>query len=76
MSEGTTIQVIIAPSLLEEVTERLARKKYNTLPEDAITCLVSTILDNSSYPIQAKQTGKREIHLTYHIRSFSKPIFD
>jgi len=76
MSDDTTIQVTIAPSLLEEVTERLAQKKYAIPPEEAITYLVSAILDNSPYPIQAKQTGKREIHLTYHIRSFSQPIFE
>ena len=76
MSDDTTIHVTIAPSLLEEVREELARKKYTISPEDAITYLVSSILDNSSYPIRANQIGKREIQLKYHIRSFSQPIFE
>ena len=76
MSDDITIHVTIAPSLLEEVKERLTQKKYTIPPEDAITYLVSSILDNSPYPIQANRIGKREIQLKYHIRSFSQPIFE
>lgn len=76
MSDDITIHVTIAPSLLEEVKEQLAQKKYIIPPEDAITHLVSSILDNSPYPIQANRIGKREIQLVYHIRSFSQPIFE
>ena len=51
ISDDITIYVTIAPSLLEEVKEQLALKKYTIPPEDAITYLVSAIFDNSPYPI-------------------------
>ena len=76
MPHDATIEIIIDPSLLNHFTEQLARKKYRIPPEDAITALVSTVLDNSSYPIRAKQTGRKEIRISYHIRSFSQPIFE
>ena len=76
MPDDTTIHVTIDPSLLEHVREQLARKKYPMPAEDAITSLVSIILDHSPYPIRAKQTGKREVRISYHIRSFAQPIFE
>ncbi len=76
MLDDTTIQVTIDPSLLEEVTEALEKKKYRIPPDEAITSLVSIILDHSPYPISAKKTGTHEVHLSYHIRLFSEPIFE
>jgi len=76
MPDDATIQVAIDPSLLEHVRGQLARKRYSIAPEEAITSLVSIILDHSPYPIRAKQTGKRAARITYHIRSFSQPIFE
>jgi hypothetical protein len=57
MPGDTTIEITIDPSLLEHVTEELARKKYRFQPEEAITFLVSSILDHSPYPIRAKRTA-------------------
>jgi hypothetical protein len=76
MPHDATIDLIIDPSLLDHFTEHLAITKSDIPPDVAITNLVSTILDNSPYPIRTKQTGEREIHITYHIRSFSQPIFE
>jgi hypothetical protein len=76
MPDDTTIQVTIDPSLLEHVREQLALKKYAIPPDEAITSLVSIILDHSPYPLQTKQTGAREVHIAYHIRSFAQPICD
>jgi hypothetical protein len=76
MSNDTMIQVTIDPSLLEHVREQLALKKYPIPPDEAITSLVSIILDYSPYPLRAKQSGAREVHIAYHIRSFAQPIFE
>jgi hypothetical protein len=76
MSDDTAICLTIDSSLLEEVNGKLAGSKYGIPPEDAITHLVASILDNSPYPIQASQIGKRRIQLRYRIRSFSQPIFE
>lgn len=76
MPDDATIQVTIDPSLLEHVREQMAITKYPIPPDEAITTLVSMILDSSPYPIRAQQAGEREIRIKYHIRSFSQPIFD
>lgn len=76
MPDDTTIQVTIDPALLEHVREQLAIKKYPIPPDEAITSLVSIILDRSPYPIRAKKTGKREVRISYLIRPFSQPIFE
>jgi len=76
MPHAAMIEISIDPSLLDHVKEELARTKSKIPPEDAITYVVSSILNNSPYPIGAKQTGKQEIHISYHIRSFSQPLFE
>ena len=76
MSSDSTIDIIVDPSLLDHFTEHLTRAESDIPAEVAITNLVSTILDSSPYSIRAKQTGEREIHISYHIRSFSQPIFE
>ena len=70
-----TIEITINPSLLNHFTQNLSRQKSRIIPEDAITVLLTTILDNSSYPIKAKRTGKREIEISYHLHTFFEPIF-
>ncbi len=54
MPGDTTIEIMIDPSLLEHVTEDLARKKHRFQPEDAITFLVFSILDHLALPHPSK----------------------
>ena len=70
-----TIAITINPSLLDHFRQNLSRKKARIMPEDAITAFITTILNNSNYPIKAKRTGKREIEISYHIHTFFEPIF-
>ncbi len=74
-TQTPTIEITINSSLLNHFTQNLSRQKSSIMPEDAITGLITTILNNSSYPIKAKRTGKKEIEITYKIRIFSEPIF-
>ena len=69
-----TITIEIDPSLIEHVRGRLARTANNTKPEALITALVTSILDNSGYPIAAARTGAQSIRIRYHLRSFAEPI--
>ena len=75
MTDEAVIEIVVDPSLVEHVAQHLARKNRTITPEEAITGLVSTILDNSPYPIRAQRTGEREVRISYHVRSFSQPIF-
>ena len=75
MEQTTKIEITIDPSLLNHYIENLRRKKSHIRPEDAITKLVATILNNSQFPVEAKQTGDREVRIGYHLRSFCQPIF-
>jgi len=76
MPQDAKIEITIDPSLLDHFSENLSRQNSNRSPEDAIASLVATILDDSVFPITAERTGKKEIHINYHLRSFSQPIFD
>ena len=73
--QETKIEITIAPSLLDHFTENLSRQHPSMPSEEAITRLVTTILDSSAFPIEARQTGGTEIRIAYHLRSFSQPIF-
>ena len=53
---------------------RLAKTARETTPESLITALVTSILDNSGYPIAASRTGTQSIRIGYHVRSFAEPI--
>jgi len=75
MPQDAKIEVTIDSSLLDHFTENLKRRNSGISPEEAITGLVTTILDSSAYPLEAKQTGGKEIRIGYHLRSFSQPIF-
>ena len=74
-AQNPTIEISINPSLLNHFKEHLSRQKSRVMPEDAITGLITRILNDSSYPIKAKRTGKGEIEIAYNIRVFSQPIF-
>jgi len=73
--QDVKIEITIDHSLLEHFRENLARQGSPRLAEEAITSLVASILDDSTYPIEAKKAGEREIRIAYHLRSFSQPIF-
>jgi len=75
MSQTAQIKIVVDPSLLDHFNEGLHQLHSNNLAEDEITRLVEIILDRSDYPIRARKTGKNEIRIFYHIRSFSEPIF-
>jgi hypothetical protein len=76
MQQKAKIEVIIDPSLLNHFTENLSKQGSSVLPDEAITGLITTILDGSEFPISATQTGSGEIRIAYHLRSFSQPFFE
>ncbi|WP_462320054.1 hypothetical protein [Halochromatium sp.] len=71
-----TLTLEIDPSLLEHVRKRLAQRRVqpDTQPEEIVSALVTTILDNSGYPIHASRTDTGQIRIRYRMRSFSEPI--
>jgi hypothetical protein len=73
---GETLTLEIDPSLLEHVRDRLKVKRVHrdTQPHELIAALVTTILDNSGYPISATRTDSGDIRIRYRMRSFSEPI--
>ena len=75
MSQTTEIKILVDSSLVDYFNEGLHQKHSNNRAEDEITHLVKIILDGSEYPIRAAKTGKNEIRISYHLRSFSEPIF-
>ncbi len=75
MSDGLEIQIVAAPSLLDHVRENLSREGTGVPVEDWVVDLVTTILDGSEFPIGAKRIDKRTIRISYHLRSFSQPLF-
>ena len=70
-----TIEITINPSLLNHFKQHLSRKKSRITPEDAITGLITTIINDTNFPIKAKRTGKKEIEIGYHLHTFFEPIF-
>ena len=76
MSDDSKVRLIVDPSLLDPVAAQLAARKSGRPPDVAITNLLMTILDHSPYPLRAKQADEREIHIRYHVRSFSNPFVD
>jgi len=76
MPNDATISIIVDASLSDHFAMHLAKAGRSTPPQEAITSLVSMILESSRYPISAERTGKTEIRISYHFRSFSQPIFD
>ncbi len=75
MSDSLEIQIVAAPSLLDHLREGLGQQGTGQLPEDKLVELLTVILDGSEFPIAAERTGERAIRISYHLRSFSQPIF-
>jgi hypothetical protein len=69
-----TLTLEIDPSLLEHVRERLAQRHLDSSPEELMAALVTSILDNSGYPLSATRTEAGQIRIRYRLRSFSEPI--
>ena len=69
-----TLSLEIDPSLLEPMRERLVQRHRDTPPEELVAALVTTILDNSSYPLSATRTDDGPIRIRYRLRSFSEPL--
>lgn len=75
MSQTAEIKIIVDPSLLDHFDKGLQQLHSNRPAEHEITRLLALILDSSEYPVRAKRTGEKEIRISYHLRSFSEPIF-
>ncbi len=75
MSQTAEIKLVVDSSLLDHFHNGLQQLHSNTPVELEITRLLAIILDSSQYPVRAERTGKNEIRISYHLRSFSEPIF-
>ena len=75
MSPTLDIQLTVDASLMDHVREGLGRTHSTAAPEDVVLNLLTGVLDGSDLPIAAKMSGEREILVSYHLRSFSDPIF-
>jgi len=75
MSQTLDIQLTVDESLVDYVREGLQRTHSAAAPEDVILNLLVGVLDGSDLPIGAKKSGKSGILVSYHLRSFSDPIF-
>ena len=76
MPKDAGIEITIDPSLLNHFAENLKRQDSSQSPEKEIAGVIATILDDSAFPLEAKRTGGKTIHIGYHLRSFSQPFFD
>ena len=76
MPKDIRLQITIDPNLLGHFREHLEKRHSKAAPEESIAKLVASILDDSAFPLEAKLSDKRTIHLAYHLRSFSQPIFE
>ncbi len=75
MSQSVEIRVVVDSSLLDHFNEGLQQLDSKSSAKHEITRLVGLILDGSEYPVRARRTGENEIRISYHLRSFSEPIF-
>lgn len=75
MSETAEIKIVVDSSLLDHFNEGLQQLHSNSTAQLEITRLLAIIMDSSQYPLRARRTGKNEIRISYHLRSFSEPIF-
>ena len=75
MSQTLDIQLTVDASLVDYVREGLQQTHSTAVPEDVILNLLIGVLDGSDLPIAAKENGERGILVSYHLRSFSDPIF-
>ena len=75
MSRTLDIRLTVDVSLMDHVRDGLQRTHSRAVPEDLILNLLTGVLDGSDLPIAAKKNGERGILVSYHLRSFSAPIF-
>ena len=75
MSQTAEIKIIVDSSLLDHFATGLQQLQSHSQPEHEITRLLASILNSSEYPLKAQRTGKKEIRVSYHLRSFAEPIF-
>jgi hypothetical protein len=75
MSDSLEVKIVATPSLLDHLREGLGQQGTEELLEDKLIELLRVILDGSEFPIAAERTGERGIRISYHLRSFSQPIF-
>ena len=75
MPQTAELRVVVDASLLEHFRKGLQQLHSDEPAEHAIANLVERILDGSEYPVGARRTGDNEILISYHLRSFSEPIF-
>lgn len=75
MSDALEVKIVVAPSLLNHVKEGLAQQHSRADPQNRIIDLLTLILNGSEFPIDAERTKSGAIHVAYHLRSFSQPIF-
>lgn len=75
MPRTLDIRLTVDDSLFDHVREGLRQTHSTAVPEDVIVNLLTGVLDGSDLPLAAKRSGKREIIVSYHLRSFSEPIF-
>lgn len=75
MSQVAEIKIVVDSSLLDYFNNGLQQIHSNSTAEHEITRLFEIILNSSEYPVSAKLTGENEIKVSYHLRSFSEPIF-
>ena len=75
MSQTAEIKIVVDSSLLDHFSQGLRQLHSNSQAEQEITRLLAIVLNSSEYPLRAERTGKKEIRISYHLRSFSEPIF-
>ena len=75
MPQTLEIQLTVDASLIDHVREGLRQTHSPAAPEDVIVNLLAGVLDESDLPLAARKNGERGILVSYHLRSFSEPIF-
>ena len=75
MSQTAEIKIVVDSSLLDHFSQGLRHRHSTSQAEHEITRLLAMVLNSSEYPLRAERTGKKEIRISYHLRSFSEPIF-
>ncbi|SDZ81659.1 hypothetical protein SAMN05660420_00453 [Desulfuromusa kysingii] len=75
MTKKIEIKIVIEPPLTAYFEEGINNRDLNISAAEGLTEFLTTVLNNSLYPIVSSKTGPQEIHLNYRPRSFADPIF-
>ncbi len=75
MVNEVKIEILVDESLYDHYLKNLEKEKSEDRPEEGIRRLIQLILDGSEYPLAAKLTKEGKIVVSYHVRSFSQPLF-